>query len=76
MRQGELWFFDPIIFHEAQSLCDETRIHFVIDVFSRESLCTYLARAKRVPLQTVYRSVTAMFRKYLPPRPSLQKSAE
>jgi hypothetical protein len=68
MRQGELWWFDPTVYHEAHNVSGETRIHFVIDIFSRKSLLTYLSRAKRAPLRTAYRSVTAMFKSYRPPQ--------
>jgi len=68
MRQGELWWFDPTVYHEAHNVSDETRIHFVIDILSRKSLLTYLNRARRAPLRTAYRSVTAMFKNYDPPK--------
>ena len=68
MRQGELWWFDPTVYHEAHNVSGKTRTHFVIDILSRKSLLTYLNRVRRAPLRTAYRSATAMFKNYHPPR--------
>lgn len=76
MRQGELWWFDPTVEHEAHNVSGETRIHFVIDVLSRQSLISYLVRAKRAPFRTIYRSVGSLLKSYHPPRaPSSPTSA-
>jgi hypothetical protein len=69
MRQGELWWFDPTVPHEAHNVSGEARIHFVIDILSRHSLGSYLVRAKRAPLRTAYRSVGSLLKSYRPPRP-------
>jgi hypothetical protein len=70
MRQGELWWFDPTVYHEAHNASDQMRIHFVIDSLSRQWLKTYLVRAKRAPLRTIYRSVGSLLKSYRPPRPA------
>lgn len=75
MQQGELWWFDPTVYHEAENVTDDYRIHFVMDVFSRHSLGSYLIRAKRAPLRTAYRSVRSLFKSYRPPRPMDLKEA-
>jgi hypothetical protein len=75
MRQGELWWFDPTVYHEAHNVSDQTRIHIVIDILSRQSLFTYLVRAKRAPLRTVYRSVGSLLKSYRPPRASSSPEA-
>jgi hypothetical protein len=66
MRKGELWWFDPTVYHEAHNVSDEPRIHFVIDVLSPNSLKTYLVRAKRAPIRTSYRSIKSLFKRYRP----------
>lgn len=68
MRKGELWWFDPTVYHEAHNVSDKTRIHFVIDILSPHSLRTYLVRAKRAPIRTAYRTVKSLFKRYQPPR--------
>ena len=68
MRQGELWWFDPTVYHEAHNLCDEPRIHFVMDVFSSHSLASYAVRVLRSPVRTAYRSVRSLLKRYRPPR--------
>ena len=75
MRQGELWWFDPTVYHEAHNVSDEPRIHFVIDVLSPHSMKTYLTRARRAPVRTTYRSVKSMFKRYRPPRPGAEPTA-
>ena len=72
MRQGELWWFDPTVYHEAHNVCDEPRIHFVIDMLSRHSLGSYLVRAKRAPVRTAYRTVRSLFKRYNPPRAAVR----
>ena len=67
MRQGELWWFDPTVYHEVQNVCDESRIHLIVDVLSPRSLLTYLVRAKRAPVRTAYRSVRSLFKRYRGP---------
>lgn len=71
MRQGELWWFDPTVYHEGHNISDEPRIHFVMDVFSPHSLRSYLSRAKRSPVRTTYRSVRSLFKRYRPPAPAI-----
>jgi hypothetical protein len=68
MRQGELWWFDPTVYHEAQNVSGETRIHLLVDILSPHSLSTYLIRAKRAPVRTVYRSVRSLFKRYRQPK--------
>ena len=68
MRQGELWWFDPTVYHEAHNVCDESRIHFVMDVFSSHSLKSYAVRVLRSPGRTAYRSVRSLFKRYQPAR--------
>lgn len=70
MRQGELWWFDPTVAHEAHNVSGEMRIHFVIDILSPHSLFSYLVRAKRAPLRTAKRSVGSLLKSYRPPRPA------
>ena len=38
MQEGELWWFDPTVSHEAFNDADEDRIHIIVDVLSRQSL--------------------------------------
>ena len=38
MQEGELWWFDPTVSHEACNDADEDRIHIIFDVLSRQSL--------------------------------------
>ena len=76
MQQGELWWFDPTVYHEAHNTTDDYRIHFVMDVFSRHSLGSYLVRAKRAPLRTTYRSVRSLFKRYRPPQTAGLKTAD
>ena len=68
MRKGELWWFDPTVYHEAHNVSDEPRIHFVIDVLSPQSMKTYLSRMMRSPVRTSYRSVRSLFKRYRGPR--------
>lgn len=76
MRQGELWWFDPTVEHEAHNVSGETRIHFVIDILSRHSLGTYLVRAKRSPLRTVWRTGGSLLKHLGPLRPAPAAAAD
>ena len=67
MRLGELWWFDPTVYHEAHNVSGETRIHLLIDILSPHSLGTFLVRASRAPIRTAYRSVRSLFKRYRPP---------
>ena len=70
MRQGELWWFDPTVEHEAHNVSGEARIHFVIDILSRHSMGSYLARAKRAPLRTVWRTGGSLLKHFRPLSPA------
>ena len=70
MRQGELWWFDPTVPHEAHNVSGQARIHFVIDILSRHSLGSYLLRAKRYPYRTIKRSLGSLLKTYRPPAAS------
>ena len=67
MRKGELWWFDPTVYHEAHNGSDEQRIHFVIDVLSPHSMKSYMVRAMRAPVRTTFRSIKSMLKRYRPP---------
>lgn len=52
MQEGELWWFDPTVEHEAFNDSDEDRIHIIIDVLSADSMRTFARRVARAPLRT------------------------
>jgi len=49
MREGELWWFDPTVSHEAFNDSDEDRIHIIVDVLSPHSMKTFRKRLVRSP---------------------------
>ena len=53
MQEGELWWFDPTVSHEAFNDADEDRIHVIVDVLSRQSLRTFRRRLLRAPIRSV-----------------------
>ena len=57
MREGELWWFDPTVSHEAYNDSDEDRIHIIVDVMSPGSMRSFRRRVARAPI----RSLRALF---------------
>ena len=53
MREGELWWFDPTVPHEACNDSDDYRIHVIVDVRSPESMKTFRSRLARAPLRSL-----------------------
>ena len=51
MREGELWWFDPTVEHQAFNESDEDRIHIILDVLSPHSRRTFARRLRRAPLR-------------------------
>ena len=53
MHEGQLWWFDPTVRHEAFNDSDEDRIHIIVDVLSRQSMKTFRERLARAPLRSL-----------------------
>lgn len=53
MQEGELWWFDPTVEHEAFNESDDDRIHIIVDVMSRESMKSFGRRMLRHPRNRV-----------------------
>jgi hypothetical protein len=53
MREGELWWFDPTVEHEAFNESDDDRIHVIVDVLSPQSRKTFMKRLQRAPLRSL-----------------------
>ena len=53
MQEGELWWFDPTVSHEAFNDSDQDRIHIIVDVMSKQSMGTFRRRLMRSPLRGV-----------------------
>jgi quercetin dioxygenase-like cupin family protein len=53
MGEGELWWFDPTVEHEAFNDSDEDRIHIIFDVLSVHSLGSFATRFMRAPLRSL-----------------------
>ncbi len=51
MREGELWWFDPTVPHEAFNESDEDRIHVIVDVLSPHSMKSFRKRLTRAPIR-------------------------
>jgi aspartyl/asparaginyl beta-hydroxylase len=51
MQQGQLWWFDPTVLHEAFNDSEEDRIHVIVDVLSPHSMKTFRDRLTRAPLK-------------------------
>jgi aspartyl/asparaginyl beta-hydroxylase (cupin superfamily) len=51
MKEGELWWFDPTVLHEALNDSDQDRIHVIVDVRSKQSLKSFRTRVARGPLR-------------------------
>jgi Aspartyl/Asparaginyl beta-hydroxylase len=49
MQQGELWWFDPTVPHEAFNDSDDERIHIIVDVKSPQSMKTFRNRLRHSP---------------------------
>ena len=58
MQEGELWWFDPTVVHEAFNDSDEDRIHIIVDVLSPHSMRSFRTRLARAPV----RSLRAFFK--------------
>ncbi len=63
MQEGELWWFDPTVQHEAFNDSDEHRIHIIVDILSLHSLGSYLVRLKRSPVRTARATVYSLRRR-------------
>lgn len=53
MQEGELWWFDPTVLHEAFNDSDEDRIHIIVDVLSPHSMRSFRKRLMRAPARRV-----------------------
>jgi len=53
MREGELWWFDNRLPHEAWNDSDEDRIHLIVDVLSPASVAALPLRMLRSPGSTL-----------------------
>jgi hypothetical protein len=62
MQEGELWWFDPTVPHEAFNDSDEDRIHIIVDVLSARSLKTFRKRLARAPGRSLRAFVDAGIR--------------
>lgn len=49
MQEGELWWFDPTVEHEAFNNSEDGRIHIILDVLSPGSVKTFGRRMIRHP---------------------------
>ena len=65
MKEGELWWFDNRLPHEAFNDGDEPRIHLIIDVLGPGSLLRFLARVLLRPNVTMG-ALVRKIRKSLP----------
>jgi hypothetical protein len=55
MREGELWWFDNRLPHEAVNESDEERIHLIVDVLSPGSVLALPIRILRSPADSLRR---------------------
>lgn len=62
MHQGELWWFDPTVPHEAFNDSNDDRIHIIIDVMSPHSMQTFRRRLARSPLKRCRAFANAAFK--------------
>jgi hypothetical protein len=53
MREGEIWWFDNRLPHEAVNDSDEDRIHLIFDILSPASLASLPLRMFRSPRETL-----------------------
>lgn len=51
MQEGELWWFDHTVTHEAFNDSDQDRIHVIMDVHSAHSMRTFRKRLVRSPVR-------------------------
>ena len=58
MQEGELWWFDPTVSHEAFNDSNEDRIHIIFDVLSAHSMRSFRKRLMRIP----FRSLRAFYK--------------
>lgn len=55
MREGELWWFDNRLPHEAMNDSDAPRIHLIVDILSPGSVAALPLRMLRSPRETLRR---------------------
>ncbi len=53
MQEGELWWFDPTVSHEAFNDSNEDRIHIIFDVLSAHSMRSFRRRLVRIPVRSL-----------------------
>lgn len=53
MQEGELWWFDPTVEHEAFNESGDDRIHIIVDVLSKDSIKSFGRRMLRDPRNRV-----------------------
>ncbi|MEE9398188.1 MAG: aspartyl/asparaginyl beta-hydroxylase domain-containing protein [Methylococcales bacterium] len=64
MQEGELWWFDPTVPHEAFNDSDEGRIHIIVDIMSPHSIkSSFRKRLLRAPVKSLRAIVMAMVRR-------------
>jgi hypothetical protein len=63
MQEGELWWFDPTVPHEAFNDSDENRVHIIVDVLSRQSMRSFRKRLARAPLRSSRAFANAAFKR-------------
>ncbi len=64
MKEGEVWWFDNQVSHEAINYSDEDRVHVIFDVLSPRSLGYFFLHAVlwRHPRRRVRRLVKAFMK--------------
>lgn len=72
MREGELWWFDPTVPHEAFNDSDEDRIHIIVDILSPHSLRSFVVRMLRAPIRTTRAIGGALRRSLSRPAPPIE----